>query len=289
LGGYQPRSDAERKAEVDALIGRMADGVASAIASPSAWKQALQRQATFSQYSWGNQMLIAMQCPNASQVAGYVAWQEHGRQVRKGEKSIRILAPIIVPRDRGTPDETKVLVGFRVASVFDVAQTDPIPGARPEPLQEPRTSDAAKAWAALEAFATKEQGCRVIREWTGEARGYYQPGTRTIAVRSDLQGGWATKTLAHEIAHRILHPEGYDAGDEPKPRDLAEMEAESTAFVFLSSLGLETRDLEWYSFGYVASWHPDPKAVIAAGERIAKAARAMLDWTARFAGAREAA
>ncbi|MHB1870807.1 MAG: ArdC-like ssDNA-binding domain-containing protein [Steroidobacteraceae bacterium] len=282
---WAPKSDSDRQAEVDGLIKRMGDGVAAAIKSPETWRAALKRQAHFHSYSFGNQLLIVAQCPQASQVAGYVTWQQHGRQVRKGEQAIAILAPMLVTKDKDTEEERKVLVGFRVARVFDVSQTDAIPGAKvTDPTPPELLADAGEAWTLLEAFSFG-RGVPIVREWTGSARGYYahQP-SRKIAVRADLEGPWAVKTEAHEIAHSILHPEGYAAGEDPKPRDLAELEAESTAFVVLSALGLETPELEWYSFGYVAGWHPDAKAVMAAGERIAKAARAMLDYVAAHQG-----
>ncbi len=280
-GRYPKPSVEDREAKVQGLIGRMSDGVAAALANPEAWKTALRRQARFHRYSFGNQILIAVQAPGATQVAGYRTWQAAGRQVRKGEKGLAILAPMIVSKretdTEGREVERHVLVGFRAEHVFDIAQTDAMAGHEQAQAPEPFALAADLAFADLRRFAEGE-GLTVEVRYSGEpdVHGYYQPATRAIVVDPRFPGLMRCKTLAHEIAHSILHPQGYDAGENPKPRGLAELEAESTAFVVLSALGLETADLEWYSFGYVAGWHPEPKAVLAAGERIAKAARAMI-------------
>lgn len=282
MTGRQPKASVEdRDAKVQGLIARMSDGVAQALRTPDAWKKALERQARFHRYSFGNQLLIAMQAPGASQVAGYRTWQAAGRQVRKGEKGIGILAPVTVrktEKDEETGEERTrgMVVGFRPEYVFDIAQTDPIAGKEQE-TPEPFGVALDLAFGSLTRYA-ETRGLRVAVTSTGDpnCHGYYQPATRTIVVDPRFSAAMQTKTLAHEIAHRVLHPEGYDAGDSPKPREQAEMEAESTAFVVMSALGLETEALEWYSFRYVAGWHPEPKAVIAAGDRIAKAARLMI-------------
>lgn len=269
----------DREAKVQSLIGRMAEGVAAALRDPEGWKAALRHQARFHTYSFGNQLLIAVQRPDATRVAGYRTWQAAGRQVRKGEKGIGILAPVVVNKrekdENGEETERRALVGFRAEHVFDIAQTDPIPG-KPQAEPDPISIAADLAFADLKRHA-EGQGLTVRVASAGDGcRGYYRPADRLIVVDPSNEGAWATKVLCHELAHSVLHPEGYDAGDDPKPRDLAELEAESTAFVVMSALGLETKDLAWYSFGYVAGWHPEPKAVVAAGERIAKAARVMI-------------
>jgi antirestriction protein ArdC len=274
------RPQSSRDEKVQELIDRMADGVAQAIADPSRWQAALRRQARFHTYSWGNQLLIAVQRPQATQVAGYRTWQRLGRQVRKGEKGIAILAPMTVRKtveDEETGETRTVYqcVGFRVEYVFDIAQTDPIPG-KAERTPEPLTLPILDAWAKLVEYA-EGRGLRVTIGPTGDARGWYNSATREIRVSATLEGAWRVRTLAHEIAHSILHPLGYDAGEEPRPRDQAELEAESTAFVVLSALGINTDEVQWYSFGYVAGWRPKPEEVVAAGNRIAKAAKMMIE------------
>lgn len=278
----------DREAKVQGLIARMSEGVARAIANPEGWRAALRRQARFHSYSFGNQMLIAVQRGDATRVAGYQAWRAAGRQVRKGEKGIGILAPMVVRKREadaaGVETERRVVVGFRVEHVFDIAQTDSVPGkAQDEP--DPIGIAADMVFGDLKRYA-EGQGLTVRVACAGGngVRGYYEPATRSIVVDPGNEGAWAAKVLAHEIAHSILHPDGYSAGADPRPRELAELEAESAAYVVVAALGLETEALEWYSFGYVAGWHPEPKAVVAAGERIAKAARAMI---AAVVGARE--
>src|SRR5579875_1316106 len=146
----------DRPAKVQALIERMAEGVGSVIKSPESWRDVLARQARFHTYSFGNQLLIAMQRPAAARVAGYRTWQKAGRQVRKGEKGIAILAPVTVKkareRDDGTTEEWWALVGFRVEYVFDIAQTDPIPG-KPQEQPEPLLVAVGDTWDALKRYA----------------------------------------------------------------------------------------------------------------------------------------
>src|SRR5579875_306860 len=147
----------DRQAKVQALIERMAQGVGSVVESPESWRDVLARQARFHTYSFGNQLLIAMQRPEATQVAGYVTWQKAGRQVRRGEKGIAILAPVTVKktreRDDGTEESWWQLVGFRVEYVFDIAQTDPIPGRVQDDAPAPITWAVDGAWLALKRYA----------------------------------------------------------------------------------------------------------------------------------------
>lgn len=266
-----PTTLQDREAKVQALIERMSAGVAEAIASGEHWREVLRRQARFHQYSFGNQLLIAMQCPHATQVAGYRAWQRRGRQVRKGEKGIAILAPIRVRKeDEETGEERWILVGFRTEYVFDISQTE---GEGNLPSVEDRLG-----WRAEEAFDglkrfSEARGTRVeVRPTGSSALGYFHPGANLIVISPSQTGPWAVKVLAHEVAHSLLHPQGYLT----KPRPQAEMEAESVAFVVMSALGFDDRQMQWDSFTYVADWNPKPKEVIEAGDRIAKAAREIL-------------
>lgn len=124
----RPLSNAQRekiaaktKAEVESFSAQLEEGIA-ALADVEEWKAWLRQIGRFHSYSFNNLMLIRAQMPTATRCAGYRAWQGLGRQVRKGEKGLRIFAPIIV-RDRENPEERRV-VGFKMTSTFDVSQTD---------------------------------------------------------------------------------------------------------------------------------------------------------------------
>src|SRR5207244_9968641 len=118
-------SPADREARVRALHEQLVEGV-RALTTSEDWVRALEQAARFHRYSWRNSLLIALQRPEATRVAGYRTWQSLGRQVRRGEHGIAILAPMVY-RKRDDAEETDALVvlrGFKVVSVFDVAQTE---------------------------------------------------------------------------------------------------------------------------------------------------------------------
>jgi DNA primase len=209
-------------------------------------------------------MLIAAQRPGATMVAGYEAWQSLGRQVNKGERGIQILAPIIRRASRDVPaqpvEETAAtpaddprprITGFRVAYVWDVEQTsgDPLPQ-RPQPsLLHGQAPDGL--WDRL-ADQLHARGFTLIRGDCGDANGYTRFDTRTVQVRGDVDDAQAAKTLAHELAHVILHdPDQLQAADTRLCRGRVEVEAESVAYLVATTQGLAT---DAYSFPYVAHW-----------------------------------
>ena len=102
---------------------RLRDGVET-LKQSDEWIRWLDVQSRFHHYSWGNCVLIAIQRPEATRVAGFHRWLELGRCVRKGEKGIQILAPMVGKRKDADPDDPKVCFGFRAAYVFDILQTD---------------------------------------------------------------------------------------------------------------------------------------------------------------------
>jgi DNA primase len=207
--------------------------------------------ARFHKYSFHNQLLIYTQRPDATYVAGYRAWRRLGRQVRKGEKGIAILAPCVyrtrVSDEDGEERELKALRGFRVAHVFDIAQTDG------EPIEDldairPRLLDGDAPegiWDALVALA-EEAGFAVVRDRRCNENGYCDLTRKVIGVRPDVTPAQGLKTLVHELAHALLHGDGA-----ARSRELEEVEVESVAYVVCGALGLDTGD---YSFAYVARW-----------------------------------
>jgi len=196
----------------------------------------------FPTYSPNNVALIHAQRPDAIRVAGYRAWQALGRQVRKGEHGIRIIAPC---RTRVETEEegraTAIVTGFTVRTVFDLAQTEGEPLPLP-PIHGMLTGDLAKADVVRTELTAwlQSQGATVTYRDTGRVYGYYLPRTREIAVHRDLTGVREVKTLVHEAAHFAAdHHSGVQWKD-------AETVAESAAYVVLAHFGLDTSG---YSFG----------------------------------------
>jgi hypothetical protein len=241
------------------------------------WERWLQTAARFHRYSFGNQVLIAWQRPEASRVAGFHRWLELGRHVRKGEKGIAILAPMVGRRkerdgeatDGETETETRVY-GFRTVFVFDVAQTegDPLPE-----ICEALTGDGpAGMWDRLAALAGSI-GWRVsVEPVAGAANGWARYSDRLIVVEAGNAPAMRLKTLVHEVAHALLHDP--EADGRPGSREVVELEAESVAYVVSRSVGL---DSSGYSFGYLAGWRADGAAIDRSGRRIAGAAKRILE------------
>ncbi len=226
-------------------------------------------QARFHRYSWRNSMLILSQCPNASQVAGYRAWQKMKRQVRKGERGIRILAPCPYKREVEAPNgETDTVAGmfFRCVSVFDVKQTD---GVALSTMDVPTVADASDALLAdLVRVAESRKIAVTFGPIDGGAYGVSKHGA--ISVDDTHTTGQQAKTLAHELAHEALH---WDIKG-TFTRQLAELEAESVAYVVCRHFGL---DSEVRSSRYIALWGGDSKSLKESLQRIAETARDIID------------
>jgi hypothetical protein len=210
-------------------------------------------QARFYQYSPSNVLLIRAQCPNAQHVAGYQRWLELGRYVRKGERGIVILAPVFRRKDED--EEERQPVSFRAAHVFDVSQTEPLPGhetpQRPEIACPVLTGeDGAELYAVLLRVADSERltvSHDPPAEYSAMANepncmGFYAPRSRAIWVRAaaPLQ---ETKTLAHELAHH------FGCHDESNPNN--EAMAEGVAYIVLQAFGLDSGAR---SVPYIVGW-----------------------------------
>ena len=233
------------------------------------YRDALRFRAEFqTRYSFRNLWLLFIQKPDAAMVAGYKKWQEVGRQVKKGEKSLAILAPL-TKKDRET-GEVEVF-GFRSASVFDLSQTEgePLP-ALPRPVMlEDDSTQIREVLGRLEHF-TRMNGFTLSTGPLGSAFGSFSPTTKSIILRDDLPPLQRLKTLVHEVAHGLLHQ---NASLVEVNRHIGELEAESCAFIVLHSLGLDTSR---YSFPYLANWAENPEEVLPAAERASQAADTLL-------------
>ena len=265
-----------RTDKVDELHQRLTAQVEALISSDD-WRAMLDIAARLHRYSARNLLLILAQRPHGvTRLAGYRAWQSFGRQVRKGEPGIAILAPCVYRKrpvddtEGGDPPELgRILRGFRVAYVWDESQTDgpPLADVRPQLLVG---DDPAQLWAGIAAQLAAE-GYAVSRGDCGGANGSTDFVARTVTVRDDVDDLQAVKTLTHERAHCLLH----DPSQDRVPRDRAEVEAESVAYIVCQRAGLATTD---YSIPYVARWSGSDLAIVAStADRVVGAARRILD------------
>jgi antirestriction protein ArdC len=247
------------------------------------WQRYLVVQARFHTYSFWNTVAIVRARPDASRLAGFQQWRRLGRQVRKGEHGIAILAPIVRAVDHGGFDDgdddvtgsERRCVGFKVVYVFDVAQTDG------DPLPEIATPEVVNGdapvwlWHAL-ARQIAAAGFHAERgplpEPWSDANGITLVEDRQVIVRDDLPDAQAIKTCAHELSHVLLHT----GENRALPRAVREVEAESVAFIVCSAAG--GMDTARYTLPYVAHWsNGDTALVSATGERVAACARHILD------------
>jgi antirestriction protein ArdC len=217
-------------------------------------------------YSFRNLFLIFSQCPEARMIAGYRKWQSIGRQVRKGERSIAILAPML-RKEEATGDSK--LFGYRTVSVFDIGQTkgNEIP-AMPEARKILGDNKAIRdARTAFEELADSI-GLEVEYKALDGPCGVYLPQYAKILIDKHLPVAHRLKTLVHELSHAMLNH-----GTSDQPRHVLELEAESAAYIVCDSLGLDTSD---YSFAYLAGWAEKAEEVVIAAERACKLADKMM-------------
>lgn len=253
----------DRKAKLEAAQAKITQAVESLVTGDD-WKRFLAQSAKFHKYSANNVFLIMVQTNcQATRVAGFKAWKEFGRFVKKDEKGIQILAPRTfkkVEQNADGEDVERTGLYFTPAYVFDVSQTDGEPLA--EDLVRPSLldgNDGAELFEQLTA-QVEAQGYalqRVGLDALNGANGDTCPTTKLVRVRSDVTQLQATKTLAHELAHIVL---GHcDDGQYSACRGQREVEAESTAYLVLDAAGLASDD---YTFAYVAGWSKGETEVV---------------------------
>lgn len=260
----------KRADQLKEITERLEQGVKDIFTSEMYTKYLL-TMSKFHNYSFNNTLLIAMQRPDATLVAGYNAWKnKFNRYVKKGEKGIQIIAPVPVKEreerekidkdtgltvlnENGEPEievVERVIPRFRVTTVFDYAQTD----GEPLPTLEVNELTARVKDYTLLKEAIEQVSPVPIRfgEIEGSAKGYYSHMDKEICVRADMGESQTIKTMIHEVAHAMLHDsDQMKQRGEEKDQLTKETEAESIAFTVCSALGIDTSD---YSFPYVASW-----------------------------------
>jgi antirestriction protein ArdC len=237
------------------------------------FKEYLRTMSKFYNYSFNNTLLIAMQKPEATYVAGYTSWQRNfDRQVMKGEKGIKILAPAPYKaqeeREKIDPVTQKPVIGadgkavtetvdvlrpaFKVVSVFDVSQTD---GKElPDIIVDELKGTVENYEAFFDALKQESPVLISFEDIPGGAKGFFSPVESRIAIQEGMSEIQTVKTAIHEIAHAKLHavnPDEKTAPEDKKDRHTKEVEAESVAYTVCQRYGIETSD---YSFGYIAGW-----------------------------------
>lgn len=235
----------------------------------------LHTMSKFHDYSLRNTLLICFQKPDATLVAGYSAWQKQfGRQVQKGAKSIRILAPTPYKKEveiekidpltkkpmldaNGKPViETQEVIrpAFKVVNVFDVSQTE---GRELPSIGVDELTGSVQEYETF--FEALRQACPVPIEFEqieSKAKGYYHQQERRIAIQEGMSQSQTIKTAIHEMAHQRLHAIKTENGGDSKnmphqSRSSKEVEAESVAYTICQHYGIDTSD---YSFAYIAGW-----------------------------------
>lgn len=247
------------------------------LATEERWLTFLEFAQAFHSYSLNNVLLILAQHPTADTVAGFRKWQELGRQVRKGEKAIRIYgysSRTVTDNDPATGDEiARKIPTYPILSVFAHDQTDPIDGfPTPEhPAQRLTGADSADIYSRTETVLTG-RGWTIERDMiAGETNGYTtRDGSRRVVIDAQLSPAQAAKTILHEAAHVVLHTDT-DTDELPLHRGVIETEAESVAYVLSGLFGLDTSA---YSVGYIAGWaNADTDLIKATATRVLTAVR----------------
>jgi antirestriction protein ArdC len=250
------------------LLAQLTGGIAN-LTSSDDWQNYLDFQSRFHHYSFNNVLLITLQRHEATRVAGFNAWRKMNRFVRKGEKAIWILAPMVYKANETEDVESeRVVRGFKFVPVFDVTQTDG--DDLPSVSCRIQGDDPAGHYRQLVTVAQSIGFAVADHEFGGGTDGDCSHLEHRIRVEAHNPGAQRVKTLAHEITHALLH-EYFES------RALAELEAESTAYVVCQSIGIDSGD---YTFGYVATWVGGGEEAIAGikacGERIQKTAATIL-------------
>lgn len=248
--------------KLQCILDKLEDGV-KAVFTSEKFREYLCFLSRFHHYSVGNIILIAMQKPDASLVAGYSDWvKKHHRYVKKGEKAIRILAPtpykkkqekeVVDESGNRSMEEVEVTVpAFKIVNVFDVSQTDgePLPSLGVDEL----TGNVEQYNAFFDALVSVSPAPIGFEGIPGSSHGFYHHVDRRIAIQDGMSQLQTLKTLIHEIAHAILHAWPED-GEKPKDgpdRHTKEVQAEAVAYTVCQHYGLETSE---YSFAYIAGW-----------------------------------
>ncbi len=260
----------KREEQLKEITERLEQGVKDLFTSEK-YTEYLKTMSQFHNYSFNNTLLIAMQKPESTLVAGYGTWnKKFHRQVKRGEKGIKIIAPVPIRekeevekfdpetnepvlRPDGQPETEEVehiIPRFRVSTVFDISQT------QGDPLPE---LDAPELMGSVENFDIFMEAIRMVSpvpmryaEIEGDSKGYYSNTNKEIVIRDGMSEKQTMKTAVHEVTHAMCHDRDVmEELGEQKSKMTIETEAESVAFTVCSFFDLDTSD---YSFPYLAGW-----------------------------------
>lgn len=256
------------------------------------FKKYLTVMSKFHNYSLNNTLLIYLQNPNATAVAGFNKWKkDFHRTVKKGEKSIRIFAPILKNKDllesdgndnEDSKNDNKIIVGYRLVPVFDLSQTvgEELPEA-PEPicLQGEYTY-----YEQCKTFLQKLTGYEIIETVRDDgANGSCNFESKVIKIENNLSSQQKMKTLLHECGHALLHGSLFEKDIDQldsfekeimNNRNLKEVEAESVSYIVSQFLGFDSSE---FSFSYIARWSGTTEYLKYSLERIRKAANNIIN------------
>lgn len=253
--------------QIKEITDKLQQGIENLFTS-DAYRNYLKTMSRFTSYSVNNTLLIAMQKPDATAVAGFSTWQKMNRHIIKGSKAIKIIAPCPYKRKvdtaamatghkhstgednspAGLPEE-KVLMGFKIVNVFDISQTEG------EPLPE----IARKLDGTVDGYTDFMDALQKVspvpvrfEHIEGSANGYYHLVDKEIVIDSEMSEIMHCKTGIHELVHALLHDKDSDSQkDALSDKQTKEVQAESVAYTVCSYYGFDTSD---YSFGYIGGW-----------------------------------
>jgi hypothetical protein len=290
------------KVDLEAVHERLTAAITS-LANAEDWQRMLRLAAALPSYSAHNVLLIGSQRPDATAVAGFHTWKQLGRAVRKGERGIAILAPVVrrSPRtaqaqetraaetehvaheEQPAASTVRKVTGFRVVHVFDISQTT---GPDLPELPQPLLLDGQAPNGLLDGLTqhVHDEGYLLIRHdfdiphpGQGSPNGVTDFFARTVIVRPDLSGAQTAKTLTHELGHVLLHAPSQRPADLTRPQ--AEVEAESVAYIVAAAHGLDTSG---YSIPYVTGWSGGKLELLArTAERVISTSHQILRRTPR--------
>lgn len=265
------KSPEEKKKEVEDLLSKLQEGVINFKYEPEVYKAILEMQALMPSYSFRNLMLLHAQNSTARYVASFNHWKKLERNVKKGSKALRILAPRFArERDENTGSDEQKLIGFVSVPVFDVSQTE----GKELPIEKHKLElkgDSEIAGTIYDAVVkvAAADNCRVTLGDGEGANGYYSRLTHSIVIEKSNPPNQRAKTAVHELVHSKVHRSDYKSSKEEK-----ECVAEGVAFIVCSYFGFDTSD---YSFGYVQSWSSDNgESLLKYGEIIQKTAASII-------------
>ena len=279
---------------------KLIDEKIDALINSNDWKEYLKFASAQYRYSWNNQFLIWFQSSvrgfEATYVRGYKQWEAIDRTVKKGEKAMYVLAPMLAHRcmEKGCEAKAKYfrdgriyicikdsnhkvgkfLVGFKDVPVFDISQTEgeDIPQVT---LKDKCENAKPEIWDALVSLAESHDFKVIIGNAKG-AEGYCSHDKKEIVISSNADFGYQVKILAHEVGHLLMHK---DIKDYQQQRARYETEAEGVAWVVCEALGVHS-DEDNYSFGYIATWGKDntKQLVKKSLQTITKTSQTILDY-----------